>query len=66
MVCCCVLAGTAACQHCKNNPYATTVDTNSNVVITSNSTFVADFARNGGKKTEWDRSATTILFPEEY
>ena len=31
-VCCCSLAGTAACQHCKNNPLAT--DVRSNVVIT--------------------------------
>lgn len=27
-VCCCSLAGTAACQHCKNNPLATDVWTN--------------------------------------
>lgn len=25
-VCCCSLAGTAACQNCKNNPYATGAD----------------------------------------
>lgn len=27
-VCCCSLAGTAACQHCLNNPMATDVWTN--------------------------------------
>lgn len=34
MVCCCSLAGTAACQHCRNNPFATDVWTNE--VITDN------------------------------
>ena len=27
-VCCCSLAGTAACQHCRNNPMATDVWSN--------------------------------------
>lgn len=27
-VCCCSLAGTAACQHCRNNPFATDVWSN--------------------------------------
>ena len=27
-VCCCALAGTAACQHCRNNPFATDVWSN--------------------------------------
>lgn len=27
-ICCCSLAGTAACQHCSNNPFATEVWTN--------------------------------------
>ena len=30
-VCHCVLAGTAACQHCSNNPNATDIWTNSNI-----------------------------------
>lgn len=31
-ICCCSLAGTAACQHCRNNPFAT--DINSNTITT--------------------------------
>lgn len=27
-VCCCSLAGTAACQHCRNNPFATDIKSN--------------------------------------
>lgn len=27
-VCCCSLAGTAACQHCRNNPFATDIWSN--------------------------------------
>ena len=33
-VCCCSLAGTAACQHCRNNPMATDVWTNIGMVMT--------------------------------
>ena len=33
MVCCCSLAGTAACQHCLNNPMATDVRTNITVTV---------------------------------
>ena len=32
-VCCCALAGTAACQHCANNPFATDVWTNKTVTV---------------------------------
>lgn len=32
-VCCCSLAGTAACQHCRNNPMATDVWTNKTVMV---------------------------------
>jgi len=32
-VCCCSLAGTAACQHCRNNPMATDVWTNKTVTV---------------------------------
>lgn len=32
-VCCCSLAGTAACQHCQNNPFATDVWTNKTVTV---------------------------------
>ena len=32
-VCCCSLAGTAACQHCQNNPMATDVWTNKTVTV---------------------------------
>lgn len=32
-VCCCDLAGTAACQHCANNPFATDVWTNKTVTV---------------------------------
>lgn len=32
-VCCCSLAGTAACQHCRNNPFATDVWTNRTVTV---------------------------------
>ena len=32
-VCCCALAGTAACQHCSNNPFATDVWTNKTVTV---------------------------------
>lgn len=32
-VCCCSLAGTAACQHCRNNPYATDLWTNKTVTV---------------------------------
>lgn len=32
-VCCCILAGTAACQHCQNNPMATDVWTNKTVTV---------------------------------
>ena len=32
-VCCCSLAGTAACQHCANNPFATDVWTNKTVTV---------------------------------
>lgn len=31
--CCCSLAGTAACQHCRNNPMATDVWTNKTVTV---------------------------------
>lgn len=31
--CCCSLAGTAACQHCSNNPFATDVWTNRTVTV---------------------------------
>lgn len=27
-VCCCSLAGTAACQYCRNNPFATDIKSN--------------------------------------
>lgn len=32
-VCCCSLAGTAACQHCRNNPMATDVWTSKTVTV---------------------------------
>lgn len=32
-VCCCSLAGTAACQHCSQNPFATDVWTNKTVTV---------------------------------
>ena len=32
-VCCCSLAGTAACQHCSANPFATDVWTNKTVTV---------------------------------
>ena len=32
-VCCCSLAGTAACQHCASNPFATDVWTNKTVTV---------------------------------
>ena len=32
-VCCCSLAGTAACQHCPENPFATDVWTNKTVTV---------------------------------
>lgn len=32
-VCCCSLAGTAACQHCAQNPFATDVWTNKTVTV---------------------------------
>lgn len=32
-VCCCSLAGTAACQHCRNNPMATDVWMNKTVTL---------------------------------
>lgn len=32
-VCCCSLAGTAACQHCYQNPFATDVWTNKTVTV---------------------------------
>ena len=32
-VCCCSLAGTAACQHCSANPFATDVWTNKTVMV---------------------------------
>lgn len=32
-VCCCSLAGTAACQHCSVNPFATDVWTNKTVTV---------------------------------
>ena len=32
-ICCCSLAGTAACQHCSNNPFATDVWTNRTVIV---------------------------------
>ena len=31
--CWCSLAGTAACQHCRNNPFATDVWTNKTVIV---------------------------------
>lgn len=37
-ICCCSLAGTAACQHCSNNPFATEVWTNT--VVTTNTTAI--------------------------
>ena len=33
VACCCSLAGTAACQHCHNNPMATDVWTNKTVTV---------------------------------
>ena len=39
-VCCCSLAGTAACQHCRNNPFATDVWTN-----TTETTGTGDYVR---------------------
>ena len=38
--CCCSLAGTAACQHCANNPFATDVWSN---VTTSDRTWTGPF-----------------------
>lgn len=32
-VCCCSMAGTAACQHCSQNPFATDVWTNKTVTV---------------------------------
>ena len=32
-VCCCSLAGTAACQHCASNPFATDVWANKTVTV---------------------------------
>lgn len=32
-VCCCSFAGTAACQHCSANPFATDVRTNKTVTV---------------------------------
>ena len=32
-VCCCSMAGTAACQHCANNPFCTDVGTNKTVTV---------------------------------
>ena len=32
-ICCCSLAGTAACQHCSANPFATDVWTNKTVTV---------------------------------
>ena len=32
-VCCCSLAGTAACQHCSQNPFATDVWTKKTVIV---------------------------------
>lgn len=40
-VCCCALAGTAACQHCSQNPNATDLWTNA--VTTDNPNFVGVF-----------------------
>lgn len=33
VACCCSMAGTAACQHCRNNPMATDVWTNKTVMV---------------------------------
>ena len=41
-VCCCSLAGTAACQHCRNNPFATDVWTNT---TTTETTGTGDYVR---------------------
>lgn len=36
-ICCCSLAGTAACRHCRNNPFATGIRSNT---ITTDHTVV--------------------------
>ena len=46
--CCCSLAGTAACQHCRNNPLATNVWSNAvvdNIVLEQKSQTNADRIR---------------------
>lgn len=65
-VCCCSMAGTAACQHCRNNPMATDVwpNTITTVHIEDDPSIheLLEIAKRGGYDAKLDAEKGTVAF----